>query len=305
VQTCGSRLAAWASEPSVTMSHKSSDGPSFTRGGPESAATQQPRPRILSSPGPTHHPTLSGSTAVVTGAASGLGRAAAVALAAGGAGVIVAGLEPEGLQDTAAAIRDQGGSAVPVKIDISNAQEVRHLAEMTASEFGGADILLNNSAIYPSGPWFEVTESEWDQVFAVNVKGYWLCARAFYSQMLERGGGSIINMSSVTFFLGSDGFIHYVSSKGAVVGFTRALAREVGQHNIRVNAIAPGAFPTRAERLPGRDLDKFNREVLANQALKRRGQPEDVAGAVVFFAGRASSFITGQTLLVDGGWFMH
>lgn len=248
---------------------------------------------------------LAGKTAIVTGAASGLGRASAVVLAREGASVVVAGLDVDGLGKTVDAITSAGGEAIAVEADISDAGAIEDLVAATADSYGGCDVLVNNAAIYPSGPWHEVPESEWDRVFAVNVKGYFLCSRAVRGQMVERGGGSIVNISSITFFIGSEGFVHYVTSKGAVVGLTRALAREAGPEGIRVNAIAPGAFPTRAERIPGRDLEKFAEEVLAAQAIKRRGRPEDVADAVVFFASDQSAFITGQTLLVDGGWYMH
>jgi 3-oxoacyl-[acyl-carrier protein] reductase len=247
---------------------------------------------------------VTGKTAVVTGAASGLGRATALGMARAGAAVVAAGLEPEELERTATLIEDAGGSAVAVPTDVANGQEVAAMARRAAEAFGGADILVNNAAIYPSGPWHEADEAEWDSVFAVNVRGYFLCAKALRAQMLARGGGSIINISSITFFAGSEGFLGYVTSKGAVVGFTRALAREAGPEGIRVNCIAPGAFPTRAEEIPGRDLEKYERDVLAAQAIKRRGRPEDIADAVLFFASDQSSFITGQTLLVDGGWFM-
>jgi NAD(P)-dependent dehydrogenase (short-subunit alcohol dehydrogenase family) len=167
------------------------------------------------------------------------------------------------------------------------------------------DILVNNAGIYPSRPWTAVTEEEWDWVFAVNIKGYFLCARAVYPGMKARGGGKIINISSLTFFMGLwSNLIDYISTKGAVVGFTKALARELGPENINVNCIAPGAFPTDAEKIHP-DPEGYNAWVLENQALKRRGRPEDIANAVLFFASPMSDFITGQTLLVDGGWLMR
>jgi 3-oxoacyl-[acyl-carrier protein] reductase len=248
---------------------------------------------------------LEGKTAVVTGASSGLGRATALALAEHGASVVVAGLEPEALNETADMVQDAGGNAITVDIDITDQSQIDALTAETAAAFGGADILVNNAGVYPNRPWYEIDADEWDFVFSVNVKGYFLCSKAFRPQMLGRGGGSIVNISSITFFIGADEFLHYVSSKGAVVGLTRAMARECGPEGIRVNAIAPGAFPTRAYFLPGRDIPKMDQDVMDSQAIKRRGEPEDVANAVLFFASELSSFVTGQTLLVDGGWFMH
>jgi 3-oxoacyl-[acyl-carrier protein] reductase len=248
---------------------------------------------------------LDGRIAVVTGAASGIGRSCCEVLARGGASVVAAGLDGHGLDETVERVRAAGGRALAVEADVSDAAAVARLAETTREDLGPADILVNNAAVYPNGPWFEVDEAEWDEVFAVNVKGYWLCARALRDQLRSRGRGSVVNVSSITFFIGSEGFLHYVSSKGAVIGLTRGLAREVGPEEIRVNAVAPGAFPTAAERLPGRDLERYSAEVLASQSLKRRGVVEDVANVVAFFASDASSFVTGQTLVVDGGWVMR
>jgi 3-oxoacyl-[acyl-carrier protein] reductase len=247
---------------------------------------------------------LEGKTAIVTGASSGLGRASALALGRSGATVVVAGLEPEGLDETVDLILREGGSATAIEIDISDSSQVDAMATGAAS-LGGTDILVNNAGVYPNRPWHEISEQEWDLVFSVNVKGYFLCSKAIRPQMLARGGGSIINISSITFFLGADEFLHYVSSKGAVVGLTRALARECGPEGIRVNSIAPGAFPTRAYFLPGRDIPKMDRDILNSQAIKRKGDPADIGNAVLFFASDLSSFITGQTLLVDGGWYLH
>nr|MBA3431770.1 SDR family oxidoreductase [Actinomycetota bacterium] len=201
-------------------------------------------------------------------------------------------------------IRRNGGTAIAVETDVSDAIEIDALARRTEDEFGGADILVNNAAIYPYGPWDAADETEWEKVFAVNVTGYWLCAKAVKDQMIRRGGGSVVNISSITFFVGTENLMSYVASKGAVVGFTRALAREAGEHGIRANAIAPGAFPTRATDIHP-DQDKLWSDTLNGQAIKRRGRLEDVANAVVFFASDASSFVTGQTMLVDGGTFLH
>ncbi len=247
---------------------------------------------------------LSDKTAIVTGASSGLGRASAVALAAEGANVVVAGLEPEGLAATVAVIKEAGGRGIAVEADISDADAVYAMAARAQQEYGGTDILVNNAAIYPYGPWNDFDEGTWESVFNVNVKGYWLSSRAVYPQMIDRGGGSIVNISSITFFMGNENLMPYVASKGAVVGFTRTLAREAGPNGIRVNSIAPGAFPTRAIEIHP-DQQALHDDLMRDQSLKRRGVPEDIAKVVVFFAGDQSSFVTGQTLLVDGGLYLH
>jgi NAD(P)-dependent dehydrogenase (short-subunit alcohol dehydrogenase family) len=247
---------------------------------------------------------VAGKTAIVTGAATGIGRATAQLLAARGARVVAAGLQPERLRETVEAIADAGGEAVAVDADVADPDAIAAVAAAAQEAFGGADVLVNNAAIYPIGPWHEADAAQWDAVFETNVRGYFLMAKAVRPQMLARGGGAIVNVASVTFFWGEALLVSYVASKGAVVGFTRALAREAGPEGIRVNAVAPGAFPTAATAIHA-DQEALWRGVLESQSIKRRGEVEDVARAIAFFAGEDSGFVTGQTLLVDGGWMRN
>ena len=243
-------------------------------------------------------------TAIVTGAATGIGRATAQLLAARGMSVVAAGLQPEALRETADGIRRAGGEAIAVEANVSDPEQIRTVADRAQEAYGGAQVLVNNAAIYPIGPWHEADAAQWDAVMTTNVRGYFLMAQAVRPQMLAAGGGAIVNVASVTFFWGEALLASYVASKGAVIGFTRALAREAGPENIRVNAVAPGAFPTAATAIHA-DQDKLWRDVLEAQSLKRRGEVEDVARAIAFFAGEDSRFVTGQTLLVDGGWMRN
>src|SRR3954470_15101755 len=244
---------------------------------------------------------VAGKTAIVTGAATRIGAATAALLAARGARVLAAGLQPEELRETVAAIETDGGEALAIEADVSDPAQIEAVAARAQEAFGGADILVNNAAIYPLGPWYEADAAEWDEVFATNVRGYFLLAKAVRPQMLARGGGSIVNVASVTFYFGETLLLSYVASKGAVIGFTRSLAREAGPEGIRVNAVAPGAFPTAATEIHA-DQDALWETVMSSQSIKRRGEVDDVAPAIAFFAGDDSRFVTGQTLLVDGGW---
>jgi 3-oxoacyl-[acyl-carrier protein] reductase len=244
---------------------------------------------------------VAGKTAIVTGAATGIGAATARLLAARGARVLAVGLQPEALRETVAGIEADGGEAVAFDADMADPAAIDAVAARAQEALGGTDILVNNAAIYPIGPWHEAEAAEWDEVFRVNVRGYFLLAKAVRPQMLARGGGSIVNVASVTFYYGEEELLSYVASKGAVIGFTRSLAREAGPEGIRVNAVAPGAFPTAATAIHV-DQDALWEKVLTSQSIKRRGEVEDVALAIAFFAGDDSRFVTGQTLLVDGGW---
>ncbi len=247
---------------------------------------------------------LDGRVAVVTGAGGGLGEGIVTALAEAGAAVACLDVDAARAERAARLATAAGGGALALVCDVATRSAVDEAVGRTVAELGGVDIVVNNAAIYPRRAWTEIAEQEWDRVLAVNLKGYFNCARACFEPMRERGRGRIVNVASITFFTGFPLLLDYVSSKGGVVGFTRALAKEVGADGITVNAIAPGAFPTDAERIHP-NLEEYNQWILDQQAIKRRGAPADIGNAVVFFASDAASFVTGQTLLVDGGWAAH
>ncbi len=247
---------------------------------------------------------LDGRVAFVTGAGGGLGEGICASLAAAGAAVACADIDQDRVGRIAQRVVDGGGRSLALAVDVSDWVAVERAVQQTIAELGGIDVLVNNAAIYPRRAWTEITEEEWDRVLAVNLKAYFLCARACHQSMKERGKGHIVNMSSVTFLIGFEMLLDYVASKGGIVGFTRALAHEVGPDGITVNAIAPGAFPTDAEKIHP-DPEGYDQWVLDQQCLKRRGAPQDIGSLVVFLSSDASSFITGQTVAVDGGWAMH
>jgi len=249
---------------------------------------------------------LEGRVAIVTGAGGGLGEGICSALAQAPAGAAVAAVDVarDKAERVAERVSRNGARCVAFEADVSDRSSVEEMTERVTGEFGGVDILVNNAAIYPIRPWTEIREEEWDEVLAVNLKGYFLCARAVFPHMKVQGHGRIINVASITFFIGFANLLDYVSSKGGVVGFTRTLAREVGPEKITVNAVSPGAFPTDAEKIHP-NPDEYNRWVLDQQSIKRRGTPEDVGNLVAFLASDAASFITGQTIEIDGGWAMH
>ena len=247
---------------------------------------------------------LDGRVAIVTGGGGGLGADMCRALAEAGAAVAVVGRTQETIDAVRDQVREAGGTAISVHADVSASASIDSMAEAVVRELGGIDVLVNNAAIYPRRAWTEIAEEEWDAVFATNLKGFFLCARACYPSMVERGHGRIVNLSSITSFGGWSMLLSYVSTKGGIVSFTRALARELGPEGITVNAISPGAFPTDAEKIHP-DPEGYNAFVLERQALKRRGTPADIGNLAVFLASDASSFITGQQFQIDGGWVMQ
>jgi NAD(P)-dependent dehydrogenase (short-subunit alcohol dehydrogenase family) len=239
---------------------------------------------------------------LITGAARGLGRAFALAFAAQGDTVAAADLDAEAAAETASLA---GGGAIGLGVDVADAGSVQGAVDRVVSELGGVDVLVNSAGLYAGlqrGPFFELDEGEWDRVMAVNVKGTWLCARACVAAMRSAGGGAIVNLASTTAINGSAGFAHYVASKGAVIALTRSMAREVGPLGIRVNAIAPGFTLTEASRelFAGEDVDPET-YALDRGSLKRPAQPDDVVGAALWLAGGGAGYVTGQTVVVDGG----
>jgi NAD(P)-dependent dehydrogenase (short-subunit alcohol dehydrogenase family) len=244
--------------------------------------------------------TISGKRVVVTGAGRGIGREFALHLAQLGARVLAVDLRDDLLQETAALADGRSLHLSTAVADVSSAQQTTALGGEVRRALGGLDALVNNAAIVEGlarRGFDEIDEDEWDRVLAVNVKGTWLCARALVPLMRETGAGSIVNMASEVAFSGSPGLAHYVASKGAVVGLTRTLARELGPSQIRVNALAPGFIPTQASQGM---LAEPHYDTSATP-LGRVGQPADLLGALAFLVSDESSFITGQTLLVNGG----
>jgi NAD(P)-dependent dehydrogenase (short-subunit alcohol dehydrogenase family) len=249
---------------------------------------------------------LDGKAAIVTGAAQGIGAAYAKALAAAGARVCVSDIADA--SDVARIISSAGGEALAVRADVTDARSVEEMVESTVKAFGGVDILVNNAAIFGTleGKAFtEIGSAEWDAVHAVNVRGVFECCKAVVPRMRKRGGGRIVNIASATVFKGSPMLLHYVASKGAVVALTRALARELGSDNIGVNCLAPGLVLSENVRAnPSYDAG-FVSANTASRSLRREAEPEDMIGPLVFLCSRESAFMTGQTVVVDGGSFMH
>jgi p-cumic alcohol dehydrogenase len=246
---------------------------------------------------------LDGKVAIVTGAARGLGREFVRVLAAAGAKVVAADLN-----DCAETAALAGGNARAARLDVADMASVQAVTDIAVAEFGRIDILVNNAALYATlkgGRFEKIDEGEWDAAMRVNVKGIWQCCKAAVPEMRKVGGGSIVNISSLAATYGTPFALHYTTSKAAVIGLTRGLARELGRDNIRVNSIAPSAVLTEGTRqFFGEKHDRALQVIASGQSIQRNLQPKDIAGAMLWLASDQSAFVTGQTIAVDGGTVM-
>jgi NAD(P)-dependent dehydrogenase (short-subunit alcohol dehydrogenase family) len=245
---------------------------------------------------------LDGKVAIVTGAAQGIGNAIAKGLAAEGARIVVADLQ------RAEEAADEFDGAVGLKVDVADEEQVERMVRDVVARCGRIDILVNNAGLYASlgmRPFTEIPVEEWRRVMDVNVLSMFLTCRAVVPHMRSQGGGRIVNISSGTPFRGVPFLLHYVTSKGAIVALTRALAKELGGDDVLVNCVAPGFTMSEGVREHPEVIEALREVSISARTLKRDQQPEDVVGAVVFLCGPGSTFVTGQTIVIDGGQYFH
>jgi 3-oxoacyl-[acyl-carrier protein] reductase len=246
---------------------------------------------------------VKGKVAIVTGAAAGIGAGVARLFAEGGAHVFLTDLDGAGVKKGAAALQTEGHSAFGFEAHAARKDAMATVVEDAVTRFGRIDVLINNAGVYPRQPFLEMTEEHWDTMHDINLKSVFHCTKLVMPHMVRQRSGAVVNISSVTFFTGLQNLTHYIASKGAIIGFTRGLAREMGEHNVRVNCITPGAIETEGEKklLTKDKTDEF----VQQQSLKRRITPLDIARVCLFLSTELSDAMTGQTLNVDGGWIMY
>lgn len=243
---------------------------------------------------------LEGKIAVVTGSGSGIGRAIAQRYAREGARTVVWDMNGDGVNETVAMIEADGGVALGSVVDVSSQEAIAKAAAEIREAFGEPNILVNNAGIAPFVPFFDITEEQWDKVNAVNTKGPFFCIREFLPAMLEAGWGRVVNITSSSIQSGSFAQVHYVASKGGVLGMTKALALEYAASGVTFNMVPPGVVDTPSLRAAPIDIEEYAKTL----PMKRIGRPEEIAGACLFLASDDSSYLTGQTLSTNGGRYM-
>jgi 2-hydroxycyclohexanecarboxyl-CoA dehydrogenase len=242
--------------------------------------------------------------AIVTGGASGIGRATAVRMAGEGAAVVIADVNGEGAAGVARSISEGGGRAIALQVDVTDATGVRAMTEQTITAFGKIDILVSNAGWDRAGPFADTDEELWDRVIAINYRGHLATCHAALPYMRERGRGRIVTVASDAGRVGSSGEVVYSGAKGAVIAFTKGLAREVARYGINVNCVAPGLVDTPLLAGIAEGHEKLIAAIVRSIPLGRTGVPEEIAAAICFFASPDAAYITGQTLSVNGGLAM-
>jgi len=247
---------------------------------------------------------LNKKIAIITGARRGMGRAHALALAKAGAKVAVVDISQEDCEKVVEEIKKIGGEAIALSCDVSKKEEVEKTVKAVVEKWGRVDVLVNNAGICQFKPFLELTEEDWDRTISINLKGYFLCAQACAKEMAKQKSGVIVNIASVAMGqigVGMPGIVHYCASKGGIVAMTEALAGELAAYNIRVNAVSPGAIETPMMDSAKQD-PKMLEGIMARIPMRRIGKPEEVSDLVLFLASDASSYMTGSTVVIDGGW---
>ena len=254
---------------------------------------------------------LKARVALITGGGRGIGKAIAKRLYQEKASVVICGTTEDVLKQAAEEIATEDREVLPIVCDVSDANQIKTMVGKARERFGKVDVLVNNAAIMlrhirlerAVRPFYELDEADWDRVMSVNVKGMWMCAREVFPDMRSQNWGRVINISSDTVYIGRGNGLQYVTSKAAVVGLTRALAFEVGQFGITVNAISPGL--TQSETVQEYDFKQMSEDLANNSAIPRLEYPEDLAGTAAWLASDDAGFVTGQVVSVSGGLSLH